>query len=175
MFAPVDNDIKLYHRIGNKNGLEATELIKSIVNNGLVKEIQLPNTCIFSTTTGAGIIYPNFTVATVYRVTAVTTNGGFFIENGTTYNTPLSFYMGNGTQYGTTPLYYANIASTASAVQDINSGSGGPATPYGFNTNTYVIQILTFSTIEKKLSKNCLQLQIILYSICNTLCNTDAK
>ena len=33
----LDNDIKLYHRIGNKNGLEVTELIKSIVNNGLVR------------------------------------------------------------------------------------------------------------------------------------------
>lgn len=33
----LDNDIKLYHRIGNKNGLEVTELTKSIVNNGLVR------------------------------------------------------------------------------------------------------------------------------------------
>jgi hypothetical protein len=122
-----------------------------VVNNGYSNEISLPSSTQFNATTGAGITYPTFTVALVYRVIPTR---GLFIEHGLNFNTPNSFYMSNGIPYGGQPVFYTNISDPNGAIwsaMDSNNkfsdskGETPGSTAIGQGGNNSIIQIMSVS------------------------------
>jgi hypothetical protein len=113
---------------------------------GGLKGVSLPATTQLSISVGAGVVYPNFTVAYVYKLTSGTS--GSFIEQGTSYNTtPAAFYLTNGVIYSSPPLYYTNL-SVGGAFIGIDSSASpyGPGISIGQgSTQTYIISIISYS------------------------------
>lgn len=113
---------------------------------GGLKGISLPATTQLSISVGAGVVYPNFTVAYVYKLASAI--GGSFIEHGTAYDTlPSAFYLSNGVVYSSPPLYYTNL-SVGGAFIGIDSSAApyGPGISIGQgSTQTYIISIISCS------------------------------
>jgi hypothetical protein len=125
----------------------------TVVNSGIIgslNELSVPSNCVYQFGTGAGLTYPNMTVAAVFRTPS---SNGFFIEHGFNYNTNPSFYLSNGIPYFGGPTYYTNQcvgASTAPALDDFQTTTprniaGTNGFGAGLGTESYTIAIMTFS------------------------------
>jgi len=128
--------------IGTFNPVNVGNPQATVINNGFLNEISIPNTTKMSITTTPGITYPNFTIALVYRIII---GSAFYLQNGSSNTDPLSFSMSNGYN-NIGPINYNNIESPSNNFFSLTSANGGPINPIGTGTNNYIVQIMSVST-----------------------------